>query len=243
MYGNQLSYLHYAAVFRQQQYVLQMVSANPDLLKNQDGLNLLVSAALTGNSVLVRLLLEKGASLNERVETEDMDLTPIACAERPTVWLTFLLNFGVHLIDGKRTWIWQPPQSELESPLREYSLILEHFLRFGANTDVCFILREIPTEEKVSAGNYELKPIFVSLRQFIDAMRPPNFESLSQFFRVTKRFHIFKKAARIVSKRVPPDESDIELIKKILCQKDKYEIFYVFSKDGRCAAVDFVRLY
>ncbi|KAJ9299002.1 hypothetical protein DTO271G3_3244 [Paecilomyces variotii] len=244
-FGTEFSYLHFAAVFRQNQYVFQRVSMDAGALKTRDGLNLLLSAAITGNSQLVRFLLEEGASSYERVETEDMKHVRKPAEETPTVWLSFLLHFGASVIEGKQEWIWQGSfQNELEAPLGEYGLILEHFLMFGANPEAYFVLYETSTTSKSSGKCHgELKPVFVSLQQFVNAMRLPSFESVVQFFRRKRRYRISRIAANLIPKKDPLSESRIARVKEILSDKNRYDLYAICSKDGGCQVDDYIRLY
>ncbi|GAD92852.1 conserved hypothetical protein [Paecilomyces variotii No. 5] len=236
--GKDISFIHFAAVFRQNQFVFQKTVTSPDMLETKDGLNLLLSAALSGNSELVYFLLERGASMNERVETKPMATARKTGRDAPTVWLSFVLHFAVSVIEKREKWIWQDSlKTMLEAPLSQYGLILEYFLRFGANTEVCFILYEASAE-----SNGELKPALVSLQQFINAMRPPNFEAMLQFFRGRMRSRIFKKIVSLISKKDLSSEL-IASAKEILDERSGYKLDAAWSKDGGCEATDRIRLY
>ncbi|KAL1881600.1 hypothetical protein Plec18167_003197 [Paecilomyces lecythidis] len=236
--GHEISFIHFAAVFRQNQFVFQKVLADPDMLKTKEGLNLLLSAALSGNAELVHFLLENDASMNERVETKGVDSARRTGRDAPTVWLSFLLHYAVSVIEKREEWISRRSlKTTLESPLSQYGLILEYFLRFGANTEVCFILYEASAK-----SNGELKPALVSLHQFINAMRPPNFEPMLQFFRGGTRSRIFKKIASFISKKDLPSESVVSA-RELLDGTSGYKLDAVWSKDGGCQATDRIRLY
>jgi hypothetical protein len=143
------------------EYVRRRVSKNPDLLLAKDDLSLIVSASLAwgGDSSMLKMLLDLGASPNEQVEVrgEEQEFTASA-------WMIFCICFAATMIG-----------EEADRCKDRLCGRLEQFLATGVVDTNCVIL--------VASGrrpqDYEGPPTHrISLRQLVQQLKPANGDSL-----------------------------------------------------------------
>ena len=195
------SYLHWAAWCRLHRYVSQKVSQGPNLLQGSSDLSLLLSASAGGDPDLVLLLLERGASLSKQVDISPTDSS--AQAEKTgTVWMIFLVLFA-HSALNQDWWY----------SFERCSLVIEQFLKFGADVDVFFLVYKHdvenpskPTEEhnvENSSKPTDDELYFISLQQFVRLSQPPNLESIQNLLLGGVKRQWWSKTTYAISRITP----------------------------------------
>ncbi|KAH6714421.1 hypothetical protein BKA61DRAFT_359607 [Leptodontidium sp. MPI-SDFR-AT-0119] len=113
------SYLHWAAWHSHHEYVSLKISEEPNLVKGNGEMTLLLSASIGRDSETVRVLLQAGADPQDQVSMVDKSNPE---AKTTTVWMIFLFYFAT---------IAQKNRSHFE----QCSSVLEEYLKFGVDTD------------------------------------------------------------------------------------------------------------
>jgi hypothetical protein len=141
------------------EYIVSKVSRSPDLLQTKGDLSILLSASLGYNDkATLKALLQVGASPNEQMTTEYRGFRTSA-----TVWMIFCVHFAAHMVSP-----------EAGSVTRRECLALEYFLAAGVDAN-CFILLTRTSDPRDIKGG---ATHFISLRQLVQQLKPPNLEAL-----------------------------------------------------------------
>jgi hypothetical protein len=161
-----LSHLHQMAVLGHTKYVLQMVSRDQKLLRDADGLHLLLSAVINHNPRrdLVQGLLSYGASPLDTVAYLSRSKDQIQNDQRVSIWAVFVFFLAQQFFEKK------PRATQLS-----YFLILEDFLRQLVSTDVYFLLR---SKEQDDDAQTESTLVCMTLEELIRLAKPSNMDSL-----------------------------------------------------------------
>ncbi|KAH0545110.1 hypothetical protein FGG08_000722 [Glutinoglossum americanum] len=169
-----ISYFHWISSFRLSSAV-EYLKRQADLRNSDtDELNILLTASST-NPDLVEFLLNNGSSPNEQVKVEyrtNSDSVP--------VWMVFLRLMASACLNPD-TWSKMP---------HEYALILEQYLKFGADRDIYFLgyletskQRDSRSLPPISLTDYDPSDeelFYVELHQFLELFQPENFDSLQK---------------------------------------------------------------
>jgi hypothetical protein len=153
-------------------------------MKSSNDLNLLLSAVKGGDHELVHLLLEKGVPT-----TEDTKIWPgfKPMPAKGSAWMIALLFYA-----GSSISRWGSHDFE------RCSLAVEQFLKFGADENASFVVRERPSSQD-PAG----KLIFIPLQQLIRIKKPLNFDSLQNLLLERAKGQLRSKATCFISKLTP----------------------------------------
>lgn len=180
IFKRNFSYPHYVARLGQHQYISQILSENPTLLKGDGEISILLSASWGENSELTRFLLQSGANPQDQVEIQD---GPSARAKTATVWIIVLATIVNSLLKNDNL---------AESGIS----VLEEYLKTGVNTDIFFLIKPSSWATKVYGdGVYS-----ISLEKLIRLRRPKSFEALQIFFVDKGEQSIWRNARSLITK-------------------------------------------
>jgi hypothetical protein len=203
-----MSYIHYAALFGEYQYVSLKISEDPTLLKGDCEMSILLSASIGRDPELVRFLLQAGADPQDQLKFRDQRNLD----QRTTVWMLFLFLFAAHSLD-KGLWI----NSDL------FSLILEEYLKFEVDTDISFLIG-LPSDpskgvdedicvmpNELAKGPREQKEIeqlehvlfSISLEELVRLSEPKNLDSLLILLQEKAKRPFWSKTSSVISKFLP----------------------------------------
>jgi hypothetical protein len=165
--GKDLSFLHWTARHGHHKYVMSQVLADPKLLTHHDERSLLLSASIgASHHELVCDLLKYGASPNHQITVH---LKESNTTKSTTVWAVFLTFIIAHTFDiWSKYWDVRPVPS---------FLIMEEFLKSGANGNVYFLFKHKKDDEDNTKGGEE-DILFMTLEDFVLKEQPPNIENL-----------------------------------------------------------------
>jgi hypothetical protein len=243
-----ISYLHWVARRGQHKYVISQVLGASQLLIPHDGRSVLLAASFTQpHHNLVRDLLKHGASPNHQIMVNYSGNSKRTQSTSPmTIWIVFLT-----LVLGRVT-------GDLESEeemIVAWFLILEEFLRSGANSNVCFLFQPNTNDDDSSRNNSEDLG-FTTLEDFILKEQPPNMENLLRWTLKGKRSWLWNGTVQALSTLTPwiRGSNDIESrykrleIDEVLYdnKRNRYSGYKLKSicVDGDCVEADFeVHLY
>ena len=230
-----ISYLHWAAFNKQRQYICQKVSQDPTLIKGANGLSLLVAAAFAPDHELTTFMLQAGASPNELTEIRvkgGADLEEektVTTATTATTWMIFLL----FLAEGV---LWY-------GKFEPASLVLEQFLKFGADSDVFFLVHHrnsVPTGDQL---------LLISLQQLIHLSQPSNFESIQTLLLTGTKRPFWSTPTSLISRLTPWLGSSNSVPSKYKpfefkeLGKEQYKLHSVCCKNSQLRNNFYVRLY
>ena len=137
---------------------MSKVSRSPDLLQAKGNLSILLSASLSiDHKATLKALLQMGASPNDQVTIKYQKFQTSA-----TVWMIFCVHFAAHMV------------SQEECVIPRQCLALEYFLAAGVDAN-CFILLARASDPRGMEGD---ATHFISLRQLVQQLKPPNLEAL-----------------------------------------------------------------
>jgi hypothetical protein len=230
-----ISYLHTAAWYCQHRYVSQKVSQDPNLVKGSNDLSLLLSAAVGPDPELVHFLLERGELPSEKVKIWQIDNS--AQAEKTaTIWMVFLFAFAHSTLNRTDYW----PSFDRSS------LVLEQFLKFGADSDIFFLVCD---EEKDLDQITDDELFFITLQQLVHMGQPPNFESIQNLHLGGARRQLWIQTTRVISRLTPWIRSSTSVTSKYKAFESnelgngKYKLHSVCSKTSRLQKGFFVKIY
>jgi hypothetical protein len=162
-----------------------------------------------------------------------------------TIWIVFLT-----LVLGRVTGGFKREEEEIVA----WFLILEEFLRSGANSNVCFLFQPNTNDNDSSRNNSEDLG-FTTLEDFILKEQPPNMENLLRWTLKGKRSWLWNGTVQALSTLTPwiRGSNDIESrykrleIDEVLYDsRNRYSGYKLKSVcvDGDCVEADFeVHLY
>lgn len=161
--GLPISFLHWIALGNKDTaYVQSKVAANPELLRPQGELSLLLSAAIgCSQCTTLKALLDAGASPHDRVRILEDEYSEF------TVWQIFCAFFASRMVGNDTR----------NRRLRRECEILQYFLKTGVDPN-CFVL--LARSNIRFAREFTGSPTHViSLKNLVQQLNPPNLEELS----------------------------------------------------------------
>ncbi|KAI9767609.1 MAG: hypothetical protein M1839_004466 [Geoglossum umbratile] len=158
-WGNRLSFVHLAAHTGQQKYVFQETLKNPELLNGNGELHILLSAAVGDRRDLVLALLDRGSSPMDYIACKSWDAE--AGGDRTSAFPIWMVLAGIlvgRCLDGL---------FKQEVSYEVLELLLQHEV---VDTGDCLFLIRDGWGGPISH--------FITLRQFIQDVQPPNMDRL-----------------------------------------------------------------
>ncbi|KAH0534152.1 hypothetical protein FGG08_007261 [Glutinoglossum americanum] len=231
-----ISHVHWAASIGATEYIRRKVSEDATPVNGNNTLSLLLSAAVGLDHELTYFLLQAGASPNELVETwqgRGPDDKTTETTKTASTWMIFLFILAHSVaIGGHRS-----------LPFERCSLVLEQFLKFGADSDVFFLLynrNSEPTDDQL---------LFISLQQLVSLMQPRNFESIQSLLQAGTKRPFWSKPTSVLSRLTPWMSSPVSVTSKYKAFEDKelrggrYRFHSVFCKDSQLECNFYVRIF
>ncbi|KAF4624521.1 hypothetical protein G7Y89_g13649 [Cudoniella acicularis] len=164
--GTFVSFIHFVTwCLNDVEYVRRRVTKKLDLLQAKDDLSLIVSASLAweGDSAMLKMLLDLGASPNEQVKVKDGSHESIA-----SPWMVFCTYFATIMIYKE--------EDKYKARLKDCLCgKLEHFLATGVVDTNCVILMAQARNPRAYKGHPTHS---ISLKQLVQQLEPDNGESL-----------------------------------------------------------------
>jgi hypothetical protein len=197
------SYLNWAACHWQHEYVSLKILEDPNLLKGNGGMPLLLSASIRGDSETVRVLLQAGASPQDQISVVDYSNPE---AKTTTVWMIFFFYFAT-----------KARLREGGSHFEQCSSVVEEYLKFGVDTDVFVLVdprdvwesvisqneREIISRGKEESEQPKQEPLSISLEELISLRQPKNVDALQTLLRGKAKQPFWSKTSSVISKFLP----------------------------------------
>jgi hypothetical protein len=189
---NDVSYLHWALYFDQLQYVSHEIlrhRRDRALANGIDELSLLLTGIMTHKHghKYVQVLLQAGESYNDQVKLFPGRGKTNLHAKEATVWMIFLVNFGSSAISNKGF-----------LNFKASSLILEQFLKFGADSEISFVLGPAGRSEPTSDELFCLP-----LQQLLRLKPPSNFDSIQKLLDRKEGSQFWNKATSYMATITP----------------------------------------
>lgn len=191
-YENELSFINLAAYCGQRIYVMQQTTKSPELLRSCGKFHVLLSAALGAREDLVSDLLERGSSPLDCVECQLTETTSFDSIDKylGTQTIPLWIVFTTHLVAYRLSLAHREVQREVQREVLELLLQDE---RIDAS-NVLFLVRK---SSKAPITH------FITLRQFVDDLRPQNADRLLALLDRGKGNAYVNSARRFLSKYTP----------------------------------------